>query len=115
MVQAEGSISQGNIRTRVQSDRNEVRLVARGATSDIRVDQIDVSNRGDVFLIADDDVVSNGSGDLIKADFLSANARNQTAGGAGGGAGGIVLTTDAGTAQFIVGNRSDANLSLIHI
>ena len=103
-ISAGGTISGGNLRTVVQNDSNDVRLIATGDASDIRVDSIDVGSIGDAFLIADDDVVITGGGQLT-ADFIFVSANNRSVGGTEG----IALTTNIRTADLVVGNRNDAN------
>ena len=104
-VQAGGTITGGNIRARINSDQNDVRLTALGDGSDIRVNQIDVGNLGDVVLLADDDVVITGAGNQVTADVLFVNARNRSAGGTDG----IALNSNVVTAQLIVGDENDAS------
>ena len=104
-IAAGGTISGGNLRTVNQIDSNDVRLIATGDASDIRVDQIDVGNIGDAFLIADDDVVIIGSGNQVTADFIFVSAKNRSVGETEG----IALSTDIGTADLVVGDIADAD------
>jgi len=101
-ISAGGTISGGNIRTVVQNENNDVRLVTTGDASDILVDQIDVGNIGDAFLISDDDVVVTGE---LTAEFVFALARNRSVGGIDG----IALTTNIETTDLVVGDIADAN------
>jgi len=75
-ITAGGTISEGDIRTRVRTDQSDVRLIATGDESDIRIDEINVGNAGDVFLIADDDVVISGDGVTANSVFVRANNRS---------------------------------------
>ncbi len=103
-IAAGGTISGGNLRTLTQSDSNDVRLIATGDASDIRVDSIDVGNIGDAFLIADDDVVITGDANQVTADFMFVWARNRSAGDTDG----IALSTNAVTTDLVVGDIADA-------
>lgn len=104
-IAAGGTISGGDLRTVTQSDSNDIRLIATGDASDIRVDNINVGNIGDAFLIADDDVVITGNGNQVTADFMFVWARNRSAGDTDA----IALSTSVVTTDLVVGDIADAN------
>ena len=106
-IEAGGTISGGSIETRIDDEQNDIRLIASGSNSDIRVDQIDAGSEGDVFLIADDDVIISGAGNEVVSDFLFVSARNLSAGGTNG----IVLSSNAARVSATVGNVNDPVLN----
>ncbi len=104
-IAAGGTISGGSLRTVTQSDNNDIRLIATGDASDIRVDNIDAGNVGDAFLIADDDVVITGGTNQVAADYIFVLARNRSVGQTDG----ITLSTNVQRADLVAGDIADTS------